>query len=114
MRFCAFREYGSVATGFVHGDRVVSLDDLNDALSMDLGPDLDDFLQRGQEPSFRKALAGPRTPTSGWPSPPTGRTSDRPSQPDATRSGLAARLMSVGPRELNSAIRSSERSIVPI
>ena len=66
MRFCAFREYGAVATGFVHGDRVVSLDDLNDALSMDLGPDLDAFLQRGQEPAFRKALAGPRTPTSGW------------------------------------------------
>lgn len=65
-RFCAFREYDSLATGFVHGERVVSLEDLNDAMGTDFGPGLDDVLQRGQADELRRAVASPRTPTSGW------------------------------------------------
>lgn len=66
MRFCSFREYGAIATGYVQDDRVVGLDDLNDALSTDFGPDLDELLRRGQVDDFRNALSSPRHPTSGW------------------------------------------------
>lgn len=66
MRFCAFREYDAVATGVTVGDRVVGLDDLNDALSTDFGPDLDSLLQRGQQDRLAKGLDGERLPRSGW------------------------------------------------
>lgn len=66
MRFCAFREYDAVATGVAFGDRVVGLDDLNDALSTDFGPDLDSFLRRGQQDQLAKSLDSERLPRSGW------------------------------------------------
>ena len=66
MRFCAFREYDATATGFASGDRVVGLDDLNDAQGTDFGPDLDEVLRRGQVDALRRALASERKPTSGW------------------------------------------------
>ena len=66
MKVCAFREYDATATGIMHGDRVVGLDDLNDALGADFGPDLDELLRRGQADALRKALASARAPTSGW------------------------------------------------
>lgn len=66
MRICAFREYDATATGFASGDRVVGLDDLNDAQGADFGPDLDEVLRRGQVDALRRALTGDRTPTSGW------------------------------------------------
>lgn len=66
MRFCAFREYDAVATGVAFGDRVVALDDLNDALGTDYGPDLDAFLRRGQHEHFAKRLDATRVPRSGW------------------------------------------------
>lgn len=66
MRVCAFREYDAVATGYVQGDRVVSLDDLNDALGADFGPGLDEVLQRGQADDLRRAVESPRRPASGW------------------------------------------------
>src|SRR2546423_9281375 len=43
-----------------------------------------------------------------------GALSDSMPTPGATRSGFAARSMSVGPRELNAAMVSSERSAVPM
>ncbi|MEA3201840.1 MAG: hypothetical protein QOE90_3268 [Thermoplasmata archaeon] len=66
MRLCAFREYDAIATGIAIADRVVSLDDLNDALGTDFGPDLDALLRRGQRDALAKALEGPRVPRSGW------------------------------------------------
>lgn len=66
MRICAFREYDSLATGLEHGGRVLSLDDLNDAMGADFGPDLDEVLRRGQGDALRKALASARAPSSGW------------------------------------------------
>lgn len=66
MRLCAYHEYDAVATGFVSGDRVVSLDDLNDALGADYGPDLDALLRRGQADALAKALQAARVPRSGW------------------------------------------------
>jgi 2-keto-4-pentenoate hydratase/2-oxohepta-3-ene-1,7-dioic acid hydratase in catechol pathway len=66
MRFCAYNEYDAVATGVVVGGRVVGLDDLNDALGADFGPDLDAFLRRGQMDAFQKAMASERLPRSGW------------------------------------------------
>jgi 2-keto-4-pentenoate hydratase/2-oxohepta-3-ene-1,7-dioic acid hydratase in catechol pathway len=68
MRFCAFREYGAVAMGFQHGGRVVGMDDMNDAMGTDYGPDLDAFLDRGQADAFRASLAtsARSPPTSGW------------------------------------------------
>lgn len=66
MRFCAYNEYDAVATGVVVGGRVVGLDDLNDALGSDFGPDLDAFLRRGQTDAFAKAMGSERLPRSGW------------------------------------------------
>lgn len=66
MRFCAYREYDAVATGLAFGERVVGLDDLNDALGTDFGPDLDAFLRRGQQDQLSKALVSERVPKSGW------------------------------------------------
>lgn len=66
MKFCAFREYDAIATGVVLGERVVGLDDLNDALGTDFGPDLDAFLRRGQQDHFAKSLVSGRVPRSGW------------------------------------------------
>lgn len=66
MRVCAFREYDAVATGYVQGERVISLDDLNDALGADFGPGLDEVLQRGQGDDLRRGVESPRRPTSGW------------------------------------------------
>lgn len=66
MRVCAFREYDAVATGYAEGDRVVSLDDLNDSLGADFGPGLDEVLQRGQADDLGRAIRSPRRPTSGW------------------------------------------------
>lgn len=66
MRFCAYREYDAVATGLAFGDRVVGLDDLNDALGTDFGPDLDAFLRRSQQDQLSKALVSERVPKSGW------------------------------------------------
>jgi 2-keto-4-pentenoate hydratase/2-oxohepta-3-ene-1,7-dioic acid hydratase in catechol pathway len=66
MRFCAYHEYDAVATGFRSGERVVSLDDLNDALGADFGPDLDALLKRGQADALAKAMASGRVPRSGW------------------------------------------------
>src|SRR5581483_11731569 len=66
MRFCAYHEYDAVATGLAQGDRVVSLDDLNDAMGADFGPDLDALLKRGQADAFAKAVQSGRVPTSGW------------------------------------------------
>lgn len=66
MRFCAFREYDATATGFVQADRVIGLDDLNDALGTDFGPDLDELLRRGQGDRFRRSLSSARMPTGGW------------------------------------------------
>lgn len=66
MRICAYREYDAVATGIAFGDRVVGLDDLNDALGTDYGPDLDTFLRRGQQDQFAKSLDSDRVPKSGW------------------------------------------------
>ncbi|HUR68627.1 MAG TPA: fumarylacetoacetate hydrolase family protein [Candidatus Thermoplasmatota archaeon] len=66
MRFCAFREYDAVATGLAFGDRVVGLDDLNDSLGTDYGPDLDTFLRRGQQDQLAKSLDSERVPKSGW------------------------------------------------
>ncbi len=66
MRLCAYHEYDAVATGFLSGDRVVSLDDLNDALGTDFGPDLDGVLRRGQADALAKALTTARVPRSGW------------------------------------------------
>lgn len=66
MRFCAYHEYDSVATGLAFGERVVGLDDLNDALGTDFGPDLDAFLRRGQQDQLAKSLDSERVPRSGW------------------------------------------------
>lgn len=74
MRFCAYHEYDAIATGIVldlpGGEpgvgRVVGLDDLNDALGTDFGPDLDAFLRRGQQDQLAKALDSERRPRSGW------------------------------------------------
>jgi 2-keto-4-pentenoate hydratase/2-oxohepta-3-ene-1,7-dioic acid hydratase in catechol pathway len=66
MRVCAYHEYDAVATGFQAGDRVVSLDDLNDALGADFGPDLDALLRRGQADALAKAMLSERVPRSGW------------------------------------------------
>ena len=66
MRFCAYHEYDAVATGIAFGDRVVGLDDLNDALGTDYGPDLDTFLRRAQQDQFAKSLDSERVPRSGW------------------------------------------------
>jgi len=66
MRFCAFREYDAVATGVGIGERVVALDDLNDAMGTDYGPDLDAFLRRGQHLEFAKRIDASRAPRSGW------------------------------------------------
>jgi 2-keto-4-pentenoate hydratase/2-oxohepta-3-ene-1,7-dioic acid hydratase in catechol pathway len=82
MRLCAYHEYDAIATGLAFGDRVVgegrgpsvdaasgrvvSLDDLNDALGMDFGPDLDTLLRRGQHDQLVKALDSERVPRSGW------------------------------------------------
>ncbi|HET6405341.1 MAG TPA: fumarylacetoacetate hydrolase family protein [Candidatus Thermoplasmatota archaeon] len=66
MRFCAFREYDAVATGVGIGERVVALDDLNDAMGTDYGPDLDAFLRRRQHLEFAKRIDASRAPRSGW------------------------------------------------
>lgn len=66
MRICAYREYDAIATGLELGERVVSLDDLNDVLGADFGPDLDALLARGQADALAKALASDRAPRSGW------------------------------------------------
>ena len=66
MKFCAFREYDAVATGVSFEERVVALDDLNDALGADFGPDLDTFLRRGQHEELVKRLGSARAPQSGW------------------------------------------------
>lgn len=66
MRFCAYHEYDAVATGLALEDRVVGLDDLNDALGTDFGPDLDTFLRRAQQDQLEKALDSERVPKSGW------------------------------------------------
>ena len=67
MRFCAYHEYEATATGVVlPNGRVVSLDDVNDALGTDDGPDLDTFLRRGQFQAFAQRLRSDRAPKSGW------------------------------------------------
>lgn len=66
MRICSYHEYDAVATGVVLGDRVASLDDLNDAVGGDFGPDLDTLLRRGQQHALAAALASARAPRSGW------------------------------------------------
>ena len=66
MRFCAFREYDAVATGMAFQDRVVALDDLNDSLGTDFGPDLDTLLRRGQQDELAKRVDATRVPRSGW------------------------------------------------
>lgn len=66
MRFCAFREYDAVATGVMVQDRVFALDDLNDTLGTDFGPDLDAYLRRSQHEDLVKRLGASRTPRSGW------------------------------------------------
>ena len=66
MRVCAFHEYDAVATGVAVGDRVVALDDLNDALGTDFGPDLDALLARGQQDALARALSQASRPFSGW------------------------------------------------
>lgn len=66
MKLCAFREYDSLATGMLVGERVISLDDVNDALSADFGPDLDELLRRGQADKLAKAAVTSRMPSSGW------------------------------------------------
>lgn len=66
MRFCAYHEYDAIATGLGIGERVVGLDDLNDALATDFGPDLDTFLRRGQQDQLGKAMDSERVPKSGW------------------------------------------------
>lgn len=66
MRLCAYHEYDAVATGLAFGERVVGLDDLNDALGMDFGPDLDTLLRRGQQDQLAKSLESERVPRSGW------------------------------------------------
>lgn len=66
MRFCAYHEYDAIATGLAFGEKVVGLDDLNDALGMDFGPDLDTLLRRGQQDQLAKALDSERVPRSGW------------------------------------------------
>lgn len=66
MRFCAYHEYDAIATGLAFGEKVVGLDDLNDALGMDFGPDLDTLLRRGQQDQLAKALDSDRVPRSGW------------------------------------------------
>lgn len=66
MKFCAFREYDAVATGVMVQDRVFALDDLNDTLGTDFGPDLDSYLRRGQHETLVKKLDASRAPRSGW------------------------------------------------
>lgn len=67
MRVCAYHEYEATATGVVIlGDRVVSLDDLNDALGTDYGPDVDTLLARDQWRRLAADLASERVPKSGW------------------------------------------------
>lgn len=67
MKFCAYHEYEAIASGVVlPNGRVVSLDDINDALGTDDGPDLDTLLRRGQAPGLAQRLRTERAPKSGW------------------------------------------------
>lgn len=66
MKLCAFREYDALATGVVVGERVVGLDDLNDSLGTDFGPDLDALVSRAQVGALAGRLAADRKPRSGW------------------------------------------------
>lgn len=67
MRLCTFREYEGQAAGVAIGDRVVSLEDLNDAWGQDFGPDLGTLIARGQADELAQMLKSPpRAATSGW------------------------------------------------
>ncbi len=66
MKFCAFREYESVAAGVLVNGRVVALDDLNDVLGSDYGPTLDDLLARGQTDALLSRAERANLSVSGW------------------------------------------------
>jgi len=65
MRVCTYLEYDARAAGVLVHDRVVGIDDLNDVLATDFGPDIDDVLRRGQASALAKALTS-RQNASGW------------------------------------------------
>lgn len=72
MRLCTFREYDHEAAGVVvdtgkEGERVVSLEDLNDAWGQDFGPGLSGLIRRNQVWQLRDMLKKPgKLPTTGW------------------------------------------------
>lgn len=67
MRLCTYGEYAGEAAGVMVGDRVVALEDLNDAWGQDFGPDLGALLRRGRTWELAELMKSPpRRVTSGW------------------------------------------------